>query len=58
MAGPDLVTRMKELGVVAAVQPSFVPSDAATVMKRLRCAFRCIYLTCRLISDTRYISLR
>ncbi|CAM9726878.1 unnamed protein product, partial [Hapterophycus canaliculatus] len=36
VAGPDLVTRMGNLGAVAAVQPSFVPSDAAVVKKRLR----------------------
>lgn len=36
VAGPDLRMRMSEFGCVAAVQPSFVPSDVATVMKRLR----------------------
>lgn len=36
VAGPDLRMRMTEFGAVAAVQPSFVPSDAAVVMKRLR----------------------
>ncbi|CAM9098263.1 unnamed protein product [Ectocarpus fasciculatus] len=35
VAGPDLVTRMGKLGAVAAVQPSFVPSDADVVIKRL-----------------------
>ncbi|CAM9621649.1 unnamed protein product [Laminaria digitata] len=35
VAGPDLVKRMRALGAVAAVQPSFVPSDAAVVTKRL-----------------------
>lgn len=36
VAGPDLVARMGKLGAVAAVQPSFVPSDADVVIKRLR----------------------
>lgn len=36
VAGPDLVSRMGKLGAVAAVQPSFVPSDADVVIKRLR----------------------
>ena len=31
---------MEAIGAVAAVQPSFVPSDAAVVMKRLRCVYR------------------
>lgn len=39
VAGTDLVARMAKLGAVAAVQPSFVPSDAAVVVKRLRCVF-------------------
>lgn len=36
VAGPDLRARMKGAGAVAAIQPSFVPSDVSTVMKRLR----------------------
>lgn len=36
VAGPDLVSGMEKLGAVAAVQPSFVPSDATVVLKRLR----------------------
>lgn len=30
------MARMEKVGAVAAVQPSFVPSDAAVVVKRLR----------------------
>ncbi|CAM9595850.1 unnamed protein product [Discosporangium mesarthrocarpum] len=35
VAGPDLVARMKRLGAIAAIQPSFVASDAPAVRSRL-----------------------